>query len=208
MTAFVTGPLLWFSCVFFIAGCLVRLAFPNLRFSTGHLARKRKNKQAADVWQAPFAQKERAGTTDPVPLPLPAWCLVVLVVGLPFFYQGHAELISLHWDIGWPAFKLVYSDILGIAALAVTLLAAFGLVALPKDSGLRRPGVFVLMLLCALPIFTGLMARFRMPGYDFWKLGHILLGEMFLIAIPCTGLFKILLYFLPTRQRNTPEQNG
>lgn len=199
MIAFITGPLLWFSCVFFAAGCLVRLALPYVHSTPGRLVRKAREKHEADVWRAPCSKRNREASFDPVPLPLPTWGLVLLVLGGPLFYQGHAELISLRWQVAWPALPHFYSDILAVAALAVTVLAALGIVELPNNSGSRRTVVFGLMLLCALPFFTGLMARYRMPGYDIWILAHILLGELLLLAIPCTGLFSIVFFFIPSR---------
>ncbi len=198
MISFLTGQLLWFSCVFFVAGCLVRCAMLYTNIFPKQLVRGKEQPHEADVWQAPCARKGRENASDPVPLSLPTWILVLLVVPAPFFYQGHADLLSLNWHVAWPAFPHSYSDILGIAALAVTLLAALGIVKLPDNSGSRRATVFGLLLLCALPFFSGLMLRFRMPGYDFWLPAHILLGEVLLLAIPCTRLFNILFFFLPS----------
>ncbi len=208
MLAFITGPLLWFSCIFFVAGCLVRLAFPNLTIPTAKLFGKIQVRHKTDSWQAPNAKKKSANGSDPVPLSLPVWILVLLIVILPLFYLGHAELISMHWDLNWPSLPRTYGDVLAVAALGATILAALGLFRLPGPGAPGKTTVFCLMLFFALPFFTGLMARYRMPGYDIWMISHIVLGEALLVAIPCSGLFKILFFFLPARRPETSEDDA
>ncbi len=208
MISFLTGQFLWFSCAFFVAGCLVRCAMIYTNIFPKRLARGKDKRQAADVWQAPCVSKKRESASDPVPMSLPTWVLVLLVIIGPLFYQGHAVLLSMTWKISWPALPHLYSDILGAAGLAVTLLAALGIVALPDNSGSRRTTVFSLLFFCALPFFSGLMLRFSMPGYDYWLPAHIALGEALLIAIPCTRLFKILFFFLPSPCAKKPADEA
>jgi nitrate reductase gamma subunit len=106
------------------------------------------------------------------------------------FTLGHAVLWDAAWGLDWPALPDPASDGLALAGLAGLAFLAARRVAVPAWRGLSSPVDFLVLALVALPLATGLLAR--------WQVGlaHVVSGNVLLMAIPFTKLSHALFFFV------------
>jgi len=126
--------------------------------------------------------------------------LILLAIAQP----GHAALRRIHSGAIWFALPQTASDALAVAALGALAILAGRRLLSPALRFLTTWRDWLLIVLCALMLGSGLLAgldsggRFleRLPQVSPWLVVHMGVSELFLILAPFTFLAHMVFFFL------------
>lgn len=201
MYHFITGPLLWFSFLFFIVGCLVRVVL-YIRGLDWKLDRVTYTKNVSHgvkgalrsvfFWLIPYGtQSWRAN---------PVYTLIIFlfhfgIIVTPVFLSAHNIILMERWGIGLPVLPDFLSDALTLSVIVIALIFLLRRTALPQVRIITKPHDILVLLITVTPFITGFFAYHQIDDSGFWTLVHILSGEVMLVAIPLTKLSHVVLFF-------------
>ena len=206
MYQFITGPLLWFSFVVFVIGCVVRVVMyiKGLHWQVDRVAYGAHPGPGAKgalrsvfYWLVPF--RTRSWRVKP----LFTIMFFVFHLGLiitPLFLLAHGMLITQAWGIAWPALPGGLADLMTMGVIAAGALYGLRRLALSEVRILTTWQDVLVLIIAVLPFATGLICRFQPGGYHTWLILHILSGELMLVAIPFTKLSHFVLFFCSRAQ--------
>lgn len=201
MYHFITGPLLWFSFVFFFAGCLVRVVL-YIRGLDWKLDRVTYTKnvsfgikgavRSVVFWLIPYGTQSWRNN--------PVYTMIFFIfhfgiIVTPIFLSAHTIILMERWGIRFIRFPDFVSDILTLAVIVIAVLLLMRRIALPHVRIITKPHDIAVLLITAAPFITGFFAYHQVPDSEFWTLVHILSGEVMLIAIPLTKLSHVVHFF-------------
>ncbi len=206
MYQFITGPLLWFSFVFFFVGCVVRVVL-YIRGLDWRLDRVTYTKnisfgfkgavRSIVFWLIPYGtQSWRAN---------PVYTLIFFIfhfaiIVTPIFLSAHNIILMERW--GFRLFMLpdAVSDILTLLVICCAMIILLRRIALPQVRILTKPHDILILIITVAPFMTGFFAYHQIPDSEFWTLVHILSGEVMLVAIPLTKLSHVVYFFCSRAQ--------
>lgn len=201
MYQFITGPLLWFSFLFFIIGCMVHVVL-YIRGLDWKLDRVSYSKhiyygvkgafRSVFFWLLPFGTRSWRSN--------PGFTLIFLLLhsGIlitPFFLQAHHVILRERWGISFWTIPDSVADVLTLGVMVAALILLLRRVALPKVRILTRPQDIAVLVITVLPFFTGFLAYHQVSDPNVWTLLHVLSGELMLIAIPLSKLSHFVKFF-------------
>ena len=195
--AFLTGPALWFTFIFFIGGLLVRIAFLfriSLKkdrvvynhFSFGWGLR------SIVQWLIPWGSA--AMRQQPV-FALVAFVFHLSLLAVPLLLSAHVIL----WDEAFGIRLWSLPD--GLAdGLALVLIAAAAFLFIrrrikPEVRILTSTWDYFLLIMTTLPFLTGFLAYHQWGPYEAMLVLHIVFSQILLILIPITKLGHMILFF-------------
>jgi nitrate reductase gamma subunit len=201
MYHFITGPLLWFSFVFFITGCFVRI-FLYFRGLDWRLDRVTYTKNVSYgvrgaarslfSWLVPYGT--RSWRNNPVYTAV-FFLFHFGILVVPLFISAHTVILSERWGVRFYSLPGSFAD--AVTVLVIFLFAVFVLrrIALPHVRILTGPRDILALIITAMPFITGFFAYHQVRDPEFWTIAHILSGEIMLIAVPITRLSHAVLFF-------------
>lgn len=128
------------------------------------------------------------------------FCFHVGAVPVPLFLLGHTVVLENLTGIRLPSLPMGLADALtALSILGLILLAGRRLASAELRLLTTKEDWFILVL-TALPLLTGALARLGGSASETWMLCHLISGEVFLIVAPFTKLAHIVLYFLSRAQ--------
>lgn len=181
-----TGPLLYLSVFLFFGGLFVQTVllimetYRKERFMFSFL-----NIKSAILslfhWMSPFgAQVMRKNKL----LTLVSFAFHICLLGVPVFLFEHILLFHESWGYAWPALPAWAAD---GGTVFVILACAYFLIRRAMSPELRYISTqsdFLIPGLVLLPFVTGIWAGFKLPGFTFVHMVHILSGEVLISVIP------------------------
>lgn len=201
MYQFITGPLLWFSFLFFFVGCIARVVF-YIRGLDWKLDRVTYTKnvsfgikgaiRSVVFWLIPY--KTHSWRANPV-YTLLFFLFHVGIVITPLFLSAHNIILHERWGIRFFSFPDFVSDVLTITVIVCALLLLVRRMALLHVRILTKPQDILVLIITVAPFITGFFAYHQVAESEFWTIVHILSGEAMLVAIPLTKLSHVVLFF-------------
>jgi len=201
MYQFVTGPLLWFSFLFFFVGCIARVVF-YIRGLDWKLDRVTYTKnvsfgikgaiRSVVFWLIPY--KTHSWRANPV-YTLLFFLFHVGIVITPLFLSAHNIILQERWGISFFSFPDFVSDVLTITVIVCALLLLVRRMALLHVRILTKTQDILVLIITVAPFITGFFAYHQVAESEFWTIVHILSGEAMLVAIPLTKLSHVVLFF-------------
>lgn len=192
---FATGPLLWAAFAVFLAGSVWRIgsmistakkkemsavAYMNAGFSFRSILR----------WLTPFGTlgwKENPGMT------VATFLFHISLLLLVIFVPGHAVMWDYNFGFGISSLPEGLADALTIAAIGCCGYFLYRRLKVPAVRYVTTNHDWAVLALVALPLISGLLAKWQLGGSLFMSLIHVLSGEAVLVAIPFTRLSHALL---------------
>lgn len=114
---------------------------------------------------------------------------------LPLFYSAHGVLLSDSGYLFLPHFPEIASDILAMAGLAALLFFLGRRLLLRDVRFISTLGDHLILSSLIILFFSGIWARFQMPGFFMASLIHISAGNLLIVSIPFTRLSHI--FYMP-----------
>lgn len=206
MMEFLTGPLLYLSIAVFVFGMIARVVL-YIRGLDKRLERIAYKEHFAlgmkGALVSIFKWMIPGGTNGWRRQPFMTIVFFMFHAGallLPLFLLGHVVVIEYLFGINLPALPNGLADALTIFSLLGILGLAGRRLFVPEARALTTCDDWIIIVLVALPFFTGAAANFLSFGYDGFMLAHIITAEIFLIAAPFTKLSHIVLFFMSRAQ--------
>ncbi|GAB6094538.1 hypothetical protein JCM14469_07900 [Desulfatiferula olefinivorans] len=201
MYAFVTGPLLWFSFLFFTVGCTIRVVLyirgldwklDGVTYSRNIIYGIRGAIRSLFFWLIPFGTHSWRNN--------PGYTLIFFVFhfGLlvtPVFLLAHNIMLSNAWGISLWTLPDKVGDLMTFAVILLGLALLLRRIILKSVRRLTRIEDIAALFLTILPFVTGALAYHQVGHYPFWMITHILSGEILLIAIPLCKLSHFVTFF-------------
>lgn len=197
MYQFVTGPLAWLSFAIFFVGLIVRavLYIKGLDWKLNRVADSENVShgmkgalKAVFLWLFPFGTRSWRNN--------PGFTILVFgfhigLVVTPIFLLAHNIILKERWGIRFWSLSETTTDILTIALIVSAVFLILRRIALPQIRTITTAYDYVLLAILLAPFITGFLAYHQVPSYRFWLIGHIICGEIMLIAIPFTKLSRL-----------------
>lgn len=142
-------------------------------------------------WLVPFGTL--ASRKDPL-LTAASWLFHIGVLLSPLFLAGHLALLTGVLGVQLPAMPGWLSRIFTLCALAGLLLLAMRRLRVARVRALTTRRDWLLILLTAAPLCTGLAAGVSGNRHIF--AAHVICGALFLVLAPFTRLAHCVLFFL------------
>jgi nitrate reductase gamma subunit len=196
MYAFITGPLLWFAFIVFVAGSIYRIAemlklakkdkvvypYMNLRFGLRSIFH----------WIVPFASRNMR--LRPV-MTLVTFAFHLCLIVTPIFLLGHVKFFEMAWGIGWCTLPGTLADAMTLTVIGGSVFLLVRRLIVLEVSNVTYFSDHAFLLIVLLTFLTGFMAHHQMMEYKPLLILHILSGEIMLIAVPLTRLSHMLYFF-------------
>ncbi|AAS94748.1 TmcC family electron transfer complex membrane anchor subunit [Nitratidesulfovibrio vulgaris] len=184
------GPGAWIAFAVFLGGCAWRLS------TMGALARRKDMVAVAYMeskhslnsimhWVTPFAT---LGWRENPAMTVATFAFHISIVLLALFAPGHATMWDYAFGVGVWALPEAVADILTIVALAACGFFAWRRLSDPTVSFVTRPMDWLVLGLAAVPLLTGILAKYVMTQNLVFATLHVLSGEAMLVALPFTRL--------------------
>ena len=195
--AFLTGPALWFTFIFFTGGLLVRMAF------LFRLSRKKDrivyNHAEMDWglrsilhWIIPFASASMR--QQPV-FTLVAFIFHLTLIAVPLFLSAHIVLWEEAFGLSLWSIPDGLSDGLTLIFIASALFLIVRRLIRPEVRILTGAWDYALLVITVLPFVTGFLAYHQWGPYEAMMILHIVCSQILLILIPITKLAHMILFF-------------
>ena len=206
MYQFVTGPLAWIAFAVFFVGIIVRsvLYIRGLNWQLDRVAYRphmrhgiRGAVRSIAYWLLPY------GTQSWRNNPFFTLLVFLLHIGLlitPLFLLGHNILLQERWGFSLPTISEGTADLLTILVIVSIVFLVLRRIALTEVRIITDVHDYLIIAIAAAPFVTGLIAHYQVGNYQYWLIGHILAGELLLIAIPFTKLSHFILFFMTRAQ--------
>jgi nitrate reductase gamma subunit len=206
MYEFLTGIMFWLSVSICLGGIIVRavLYIKGLNWQLDRVAYKAHKlpglKGAARSivkWLIPF------GTYGWRKQPFMTVVFFGFHIGavlVPFFLLAHNQFLNEKVGFSLFSFNQTLADVLTWTVVVSAVLLTLRRISLPEVRILTTAYDYLILILCAAPFITGLLARYYVCDYSFWLLLHIACGEALLISIPFTKMSHVVLFFLSRAQ--------
>jgi nitrate reductase gamma subunit len=122
------------------------------------------------------------------------------IIGIFLFLSAHTIIFQKTFGISLAVLPALAADVLAWGAVISAFFLAVRRMVMPEVRIMTTASDYMILMLSAAPLVTGLICRYEPAGYSFWLIAHMLSGEILLIAIPFTRLSHILLFFLSRAQ--------
>jgi nitrate reductase gamma subunit len=206
MYQFITGPLLWFSFIFFIVGCVVH----GVRYVMGldwKLDRVTYSKNVSYgvsgairsifFWLLPFGTRSWRNN--------PGYTLIIFmfhfcILITPFFLKAHNIILQERWGFSLWTMPESVTDILTLCLIATAMILLLRRFALAQVRIITNFHDILVLMITIAPFVTGFMAYHQISDSKFWLIVHVLTGELMLIAIPLTKLSHVVRFFCSRAQ--------
>ena len=206
MYQFVTGPLAWFAFAVFFIGIIARTVWyirglnwqmdrvayrPHMRYGIRGAIR------SIGFWLMPY------GTHSWRNNPFFTLLVFLLHIGLlftPVFLLGHNVLLQERWGFSLPTISEGTADLLTIVVIVSAVFLVLRRIAQTEVRIITDVKDYLMIAVAVAPFITGLIAHLQIGNYQYWLIGHILSGELLLIAIPLTKLSHFILFFMSRAQ--------
>jgi len=206
MYEFVTGPLAWLSFTIFFIGLTVRtvLYIKGLDWKLDRVTYAVNTSygikgaiRSIVFWLFPY------GTHSWRNNPWFTLWVFLMHIGLlltPVFLLGHNVLMRERWGVGFWTLPEGVTDVLTILVIVSVVFLILRRIALPEVRLMTTAYDYLMIAIAVAPFVTGFLAHHGASDYHFWIIGHIICGEIFLVAIPFTKLSHFVLFFLSRAQ--------
>ena len=199
MYEFIRGPLVWIAFIVFIGGVLYKLVNMHL------LAKKEKviyptmsakyGLRSILHWVVPFGSHNMRRR----PLfTIISFSFHLCLLLTPIFAMGHIVLVEEAWGISWWALPPLVADLMTLVVIAACVYFALRRLAAPQVRNVSDFADFAVVLLVVSPFATGFVAHHQWLPYEATITAHIVLGCLWLIAIPFSRV-RHMLWFVFTR---------
>lgn len=197
MYAFLTGPVLWATFIFFISGMLFQIAYlfrlsrTKDRVFYNH-ASLNWGVRSVLHWLLPWGSASMRQQ--------PVFTSVVFIfhltlLAVPLFLSAHNMLWDESWGIRLWSLPDTFADVMTVIFLVSFVFLVIRRIVRREVRILSEPWDYILLGLTALPFLTGFLAYHQLGPYKWWMILHILSGELLLILIPFTKLNHMVLFF-------------
>lgn len=201
MYQILTGPVLWFSCVFCAVGCMVHVVLyikglnwkldrvtytKNVSYGMKGAAR------SVFFWLVPYGT--RSFRTNPG-FTLLFFLFHFGLILTPIFLQAHNVILRERWGITLWTIPDGLADVLTLCVMISGLFILLRRIAVAKVRILTQAKDIIILIIAMAPFLTGFIAYHQMGDSQVWTLIHIIAGEVMLIAIPLTKLSHVVLFF-------------
>ncbi len=122
------------------------------------------------------------------------------VIGIFLFLFAHNMIFQKTFGVSLAVLPRAAADGLSWGAVISAFFLMLRRMVTPEVRILTTASDYMLLLLSAAPLITGLICHYTPAGYSFWLTAHILSGETLLIMIPFTRLSHAVLFFLSRAQ--------
>lgn len=126
---------------------------------------------------------------------------------LPFFYSAHGVLLSDGGFLRLPRYPDRVADILAVLGLSALLFFLGRRLFIPAVRYITTPADHLLLAFLIGLFFSGLWARFQLPGFLWAGLIHMTTANLLIASVPFTRLSHIF-YMLITRGYAGSEFGG
>jgi len=192
---FLTGPMLWLTFWVFLFGILFKimrlgiLAYNKERFLFTFFSFKYGFRSILN-WLIPFRP---VNMKNHAILASVTYIFHICLILAPLFLLAHISLLDEAWDIGWFTLSDTLIDLMTWIVLASCIFFFVRRITQKEVKYLTTTSDYVLLIIVAMPFFTGLVAYHQWVAYRFFLNLHILSGEIMLMAIPFTRLSHMVL---------------
>ncbi len=193
--SFITGPLAVFSFTVFFGGILIKifrlifLVYRKEKFLFSYIS-LRYSLRSLIHWMTPFAAKNMR--QHPY-MTIVTFIFHICIFLVPIFLLSHIILLEEALNIKWWALPDPAADIMTVLVMGACIFFLIRRIISPEVRYLTSMSDYFLLVIAALPFFTGFYAFHQWPGYSYALILHILSGELLLIAIPFTRLSHMIL---------------
>ena len=201
MYNFITGPLLWFSFVFFFVGCLVRVVLyikgldwrlDRVTYTKNVSFGIRGALRSVIFWLIPYGTQSWRRN--------PGYTLLFFVfhfalIVTPVFLAAHNIILMERWGFRFFTLPDGVSDVLTLTVILSAVVLLLRRIALPHVRIITETKDILALLISVTPFVTGFLAYHQIRNPEFWLIVHILSGEVMLIAIPLTKLSHVVHFF-------------
>ncbi len=193
MYEFVRGPLVWLAAIIVVGGVLYKViamhALTKKEKSVYPTMSAKYSLRSLFHWIVPFASKNmRMHWFVTIVSYVFHFCLVIT----PLFVMGHAVLWDESWGISWWSMSSVAADVMSLAVVFCGLLLFLRRIASPEVRNVTGIKEYLLLLLVIAPFLTGFIAHQQWLPPEIMVIIHIIVGALWLIAIPFTWLSHML----------------
>lgn len=122
------------------------------------------------------------------------------IIGVFLFLSAHNIIFQKTFGFSLAILPRPIADTLAWGAVISAFFLTVRRVVMPEVRIMTTAADYMILLLSAAPLITGLICRYAPTGYSFWLIAHILSAEILLVLIPFTRLSHILLFFLSRAQ--------
>ena len=194
---FLTGPVLWFTFIFFTGGLLIRTAF------LFRLSRKKDRVIYNHVnmdwglrsifhWLIPFANASMR--QQPI-FSLAAFIFHLALIAVPLFLSAHILLWEEAFGVTLWSIPNGLADALTLIFIVAALFLIVRRCVRPEVRILSSAWDYALLVITMLPFITGFLAYHQWGPYEVMMILHILCSLVLLILIPITKLAHMILFF-------------
>lgn len=201
MYMFITGPLLWFSILFFCIGCLVHvvLYIKGLDWKVDRVTYTKFTAygfkgaiRSVFFWLLPYGTRSWRSH--------PGYTFVIFVfhIGIiftPIFLSAHNLILRERWGFQLWTLPDGLADTMTLCVIISAVILLLRRLALPQVRILTEGREIVVMVFTLLPFVTGFAAYHQIGNAQLWTIIHVLTGELMLIAIPLTKLSHVVYFF-------------
>jgi len=195
------GPLVWISLVVFLLGTVYQvfrfyaLSRKVVKAAPLPSPKKKKGFSPARIRHLLKQVRHTVFALHPVTMAVSVVFHTLLFV-VPLFLLGHTELITI--STGLPLWSLPeqVSDKLAIVVLACCVFFLLRRIFLARVRSISSVYDYLVLLLAIVPFWTGFLAYHQIGDYRHIMTGHMISGELMLMAIPFTKLTHMIFFFL------------
>ena len=197
MYEFITGPLLWFTFIIFIAGSLFRFLTAAHRAKEDRIVFPRmglgKSISSLSRWVNPYTRLNFR--VRPV-LTVITIVFHVCLVATPLLLLSHNLLWEQAWNIRWWSLPETAADTMTVTVILACLFFLFRRIILSEVQYVTSWRDYVLLGITAAPFITGFLTYHQWFAYKFMLIAHILSANLMLLAIPFTRLGHMISFYL------------
>ena len=143
-------------------------------------------------WSIPFATVN--WRKNPV-MTLVTFAFHISLIVVPLFLCAHALLWKEVFDVNWWYIPDGLADVMTLVVIGSCIFFGVRRMVRPDVKYLTSTSDYLILLMVAMPFFTGFWAYHQWPAYRLMFILHMLSGEIVLAAIPFTRLSHMLYAF-------------
>ena len=193
MYEFVRGPLVWITAIVTIGGVLYKAVSMHV------LAKREKSVyptmsakygfRSLFHWLVPFLPRNmRVHWVVTIVSYVFHFCLIVT----PLSVMGHAVLWNESWGISWWSMSDYAADVMSLLVVFCGMFLFLRRIASPEVRNVTGSKEYLLLILVIAPFLTGFIAHQQWFPPKIMVIIHIIVGALWLIAIPFTWLSHML----------------
>ena len=197
MYEFVRGPLVWIAAIVTVGGvayqAIAMHALAKREKSVYPTLSAKFSLRSLLHWLVPFAARNMRMHWVVTAV---SYTFHVCLIVTPLFVMGHAVLWRESWGISWWSMPAGAADVMSLLVVFCGVFLLLRRIASPEVRNVTGIREHLLVLLVVAPFLTGFIAHQQWWSPKIMVIIHIIVGALWLVAIPFTWLSHMLWFAL------------